>query len=443
MGLMLNWGIVMTSLITGLVLIMYSFQRMDLELSLNPTSHKEGFIDQGTVTPQSLPAAPAATPDPNAVKPTGQINQANDPSAYSAPPPLVYDKVQPQLESYLPDGSSDLDNRIGTEIIELYMRVLKRSPSITEFKENMTSVTSGKMSVEALQMKLYASPEYSRMVKVQMNSTAPELLKITNDLVIIRKVIQMYKSVFKKDPYPTLRLPLKDAYIYLEYDQEAFHEMLKSPNYPKWEEAVISTPRVGRIDIEASIEKLFVKDTLMRRGSELRTSADKFADASTATAAATAAAAAKTTGTTQQMVLERPNVFIINGGDTESIQKVLGSLQAGNGRSISEQDSSMTPMIQSIQGKGFNKDGAAQYLESDGKIYFNPNDMVLRPEFAWAGPLRSPPICTRPNSQPVEVAPVLDSSRLLNGTLIAEATDTAVGSILPKFDYSTYVDANK
>ena len=69
----------------------------------------------------------------------------------------------------------------------------------------------------------------------------------------------------------------------------------------------------------------------------------------------------------------------------------------------------------------------------------HPEDMVLRPEFAWAIPQPQPPVCYSLGQKPI-VQPLMNSSRLLLGTPLDDANDTQVGSILPKFEFKPYID---
>ncbi len=61
------------------------------------------------------------------------------------------------------------------------------------------------------------------------------------------------------------------------------------------------------------------------------------------------------------------------------------------------------------------------------------DDMVLRPEFRWQVPMRRAPVCYA--TERVEYSPLADQTALL-GTLLEEADKTAVGSIMPKFNYT-------
>lgn len=71
------------------------------------------------------------------------------------------------------------------------------------------------------------------------------------------------------------------------------------------------------------------------------------------------------------------------------------------------------------------------------KKYLNAyDDMVLFPEYKWSVPEKRQPVCYFEQSR---VNPSLDQTALI-GTLLEEADNTKVGSIMPKFEYKEMVD---
>jgi hypothetical protein len=71
-----------------------------------------------------------------------------------------------------------------------------------------------------------------------------------------------------------------------------------------------------------------------------------------------------------------------------------------------------------------------------GKKYYNADDdLVLFPEFKWEVPQRRPPVCY---SKGNNYQPLADQTALI-GTLLEDAKDTQVGSIMPKFNHTEEV----
>lgn len=67
-------------------------------------------------------------------------------------------------------------------------------------------------------------------------------------------------------------------------------------------------------------------------------------------------------------------------------------------------------------------------------VVHNYDDMILRHDQLWKMPERRPPVCNMNSKKKCNVNPVEVQSALI-GTLINDASDTSVGSILPKFHF--------
>ncbi len=67
----------------------------------------------------------------------------------------------------------------------------------------------------------------------------------------------------------------------------------------------------------------------------------------------------------------------------------------------------------------------SKYLNTD-------ENLVLYPEFKWEVPMKKPPVCYSIGNK---YQPSVEQTALI-GTLLKEAEDTEVGSIMPKFDYN-------
>ena len=71
--------------------------------------------------------------------------------------------------------------------------------------------------------------------------------------------------------------------------------------------------------------------------------------------------------------------------------------------------------------------------ERSKEIYANlDDDMVLLPDQKWNVPHKHPPVCT---SQKCAAIPLYEQSSLI-GTLLSDANDSQIGSIMPKFTFS-------
>ena len=68
------------------------------------------------------------------------------------------------------------------------------------------------------------------------------------------------------------------------------------------------------------------------------------------------------------------------------------------------------------------------------KVAHDYDDMVLRHDQLWKMPERRPPLCNMNSKKKCNVNPIEVQSALI-GTLLNDASDTSVGSILPKFQF--------
>lgn len=80
------------------------------------------------------------------------------------------------------------------------------------------------------------------------------------------------------------------------------------------------------------------------------------------------------------------------------------------------------------------RDNDLQTFRRQQSSYVNEKDLVLNPEFKWSVPQQRPPVCYGRND---EYNPLMTQSALI-GTLLEDAKDTEVGSIMPKFTHQVH-----
>lgn len=77
-------------------------------------------------------------------------------------------------------------------------------------------------------------------------------------------------------------------------------------------------------------------------------------------------------------------------------------------------------------------DDVMKFRESQSRYVNADKDMVLNPEFKWSVPQARPPVCYGRDDR---YSPQMTQSALI-GTLLDDAKDTQVGSIMPKFKFT-------
>jgi len=304
-------------------------------------------------------------------------------------------------------------------ILEVYQEVLGRQPSPTELGTQRNAIATGQKSVAGLRRELRDSDEYVRTLKLQSNAMAPELPKLINDRDILDLITYMYRLERKKEIPRNMLLPLRDTYAYYNYDNARFRAFLRLKKYPLLEEAVRRDPTFDRDDLIEWLDENVDQKELDALTKQIRKEMEDAAGKGSGSNASSACLSGMGTGW-------------------------ASADHAGCGTMTAEEAARLMDLLQrSCTAKG--QSGGACSAEAAAspteKMYLpHEGDMVLRPEYEWSVPQRHPPICTRVGSE-TPVAPTMTNSKLgWFGTPLDEAADTAVGSILPKFDYKPYID---
>lgn len=313
-------------------------------------------------------------------------------------------------------------------ILEVYQEILHRQPSPSELSTQRNAISTGQKSLAGLRRELRDSEEYIHSLKLQSNAMAPELPKLINDRDVLDLITYMYKLERKKDIPREMLLPLRDVYAYYNYDNARFRAFLRLKKYPLLEEAIRRDPTFDRDDLIAWLEENVDQNELDALTKQIRKEMED--------------AAGKGSGSSSS------SAFLPGLGTGWA-----PASHTGCGTMSAEEAARLMDLLQrSCTAKGQSGDGTQGSCGAGGKsgksgepatqkMYLpHEGDMVLRPEYEWSVPQRQPPICTRVGSE-TPVAPTMTNSKIgWFGTPLDEAADTAVGSILPKFEYKPYID---
>lgn len=288
-------------------------------------------------------------------------------------------------------------------VSEIYMEVLQRQPKGNEMVEATRDLESKRTTLDGLKQKLIDSSEYVMSIKTQDNSLAPELTKILSDKALIETLQKIFAEEKKQPLADALLIPFKDIYIHLDYNEFTFRAFLRHNHYTIFVEDISREADLTQSKMLEIFAKHFDVEKLRKAGIKIAAEMGK------------------------------------------------GSLNTKNagirGRSIKESDHDSTAYLQSLYDEGafvFDKNMAAAAAEGNSRmILTHHGDMVLRPEFAWSVPQQRPPVCTTLGKKPLVQPVMLPSKMLPNGTLLGDAADTGVGSIMPKIDYKEYIDLPK
>ena len=137
--------------------------------------------------------------------------------------------------SFVPKNSYLKEQLTEYEIIDIYKKILDRSPKIDELQQKIY------LSKDELTEELYNSSEYDKMIKVQENSAISGIESSVAKRNLLKKIIIAYRKKYVKDPNDLMLNPLRDCYIHLRNNIYLFTAFLESDNYENFEKQVLTT----------------------------------------------------------------------------------------------------------------------------------------------------------------------------------------------------------
>jgi hypothetical protein len=314
----------------------------------------------------------------------------------------------------------------GDSIIQLYLELLQRQPTSSELTDSNRQMQAGLININGIRRKIIDSDEYQRNIKLQSNELNPELKKVLSDSELINYISNIYNEEAGKSIPSKMELPLRDIYIYLDYNDFAFRAMLRDLKYGTFEQDVLATEKINKTTLIEIFLKYFTVDDLINRGVEIygANPSDKIPFSINNDNA-------------------NPNSLIISAKSYPKLfDKDAAATALGNTPATFLSDHSQYSLSQTSTYADQPSD-IIQGNDNQQRISVHKNDMVLIPEFAWSVPQERPPVCTTLGQKQL-VQPVFTNSSLLLGTPIGEAAeDSQVGSIMPKFEYKEYVNIPK
>lgn len=369
----------------------------------------------------------------------------------------------PTLRKTLPNRARDM-TPVGTErqVIVAYNEILARNPSREELFQFSHMLHDDKtFTIDKLKQVLLTSEEYMRMEKTQTNMAFTSLRGEVTERQLTMLVYQLYKEVAKKEyiDEDTLRF-LKKKYTEFNLNDELMKDFIAKyiANQPfdpsklqggdaaaqakKDAAAGDAKKQLSQEEIDAM--KKSIREEIMK---ELAESQKKTADGegNTSANASTKESFSDFQGKnyiTDSVLIfgDRPNADVLqslsrnatsSSGKVDT-NKIVDNIKAQGACSYFK-DKNESELLASGQKQ------LADYIESRNRSHLKnvcernstflnaDDDMVLFPEFKWEVPMKAPPVCVGRTGQ---VNPLMDQTSLI-GTLLTDAEETNVGSILP------------
>jgi hypothetical protein len=347
------------------------------------------------------------------------------------------------------------------EIVEVFNELLGRNPDRRElynFAKMMNS--DANFTLDKLRQILIASEEFKRMERTQNNMVYVNLQSNVTDRQLTMQVTKMYVDVTGQEyvDEDTLKF-LKRKFVEFNLNEKIMLEFIKNyvSNTPFKAPPTDPVPPKAKAGLTNSeLEQLKKQLT-----EELAASAAANASAESKVAKSGDAASSSNAGKNQlpkeafdgKTVITDSKIYNFFGTDPankEVIESLLSDSLTENGNIDSAKlmdkiktNSSCAYNINAAEADMLekNKQELADYINNRNRShlknvcqrnrkYMNADEnMVLFPEFKWSVPQAHPPVCMGGKA---EFKPSVSQTALI-GTLLPEAQDTSVGSILPVF----------
>jgi hypothetical protein len=171
---------------------------------------------------------------------TMNYRQSNDNSYRSILEPIE-DNYLPYIDEQYNRDPKYLSEKTINEyiIIDVYKNILDRHPKPKELIVNLQDFYEKNSNEDKLKLKLYNSTEYKMIVKMQSNNIDPMLISNISEQNIIDNLVNMYREFFNKSPHDKMKIPLKQCYIHLQFNDYLFKAMLMHDNYFNFERNIL------------------------------------------------------------------------------------------------------------------------------------------------------------------------------------------------------------
>jgi hypothetical protein len=358
----------------------------------------------------------------------------------------------PTLQKTLKAGSLPLipDTPQGTEdeVIAIFNEILERHPDAEELQYYSTFIKGNPANLEKMKVLLLQSNEYKRLQKLQNNTAYGYLLGGITDRQLALMVVSVYNQVAgnaSKLDDDTMKF-LKKKYLEFQLDEKVFKKFVqdfvlfdsssKTANNNNKQVSMTTEQDAAAIRANAAIT-----DKLAQSGFEKE---NKMNPASSSQVPSTSPQT-KTTETndkakeqyTNKEQQQCPPDSKKNTIDTDKLIKMIKDNADCQFSKNGVDDKYRTEQSLANAVNDRNRDelkNICQRNKTFSKYHYE--DMVLVPGQEWTIPQKHPPVCYGSKGN---YNPRVEQTALI-GTLLGDAKDTEIGSIMPKFTYKEYYD---
>jgi hypothetical protein len=366
--------------------------------------------------------------------------------------PILYEPSNPYLKEELTEY----------EIIDIYKRILDRAPNMDELKLKMFQ------NKESLTEELYNSYEYEKLTRVQDNLAEGGIESSIAKRNLLRKIIDMYKKKYQKEPNEKILMPLRDCYIHLRTNQYLFKAFLESDNYLTFENEVLTTKTITKKILLEIFNKYYNLLELKLKAEEfIKNSKGGMKDTNEGVDIETLKK--ELSKITKEPIPEKkpenpPNVSNVNdinnylnkkennikenfntdeNGDLSStIKRYIDNAIATNNPNLKFLTKKEEVKVEEVpQEKSNEMRKITSELPENSEVFVRIYNPIEYKQPTYTGYARfRPPICTSLGQKTSEQPIYMTSSIVKGEDLNNVFEETQVGSIMPKFVYKEYQD---
>jgi len=337
--------------------------------------------------------------------------------------------------SYLPDNPYEKIKLNEYDVIDIYKKILIRSPTDDELKSKVF------LSKEELTEDLYNSIEYDKISKLQTNSSDSNIESSIAKRNLSAKIYEIYLKTYNKDVPFKMDAILRDCYVHLRSNYYLFVAFIESPKYPKFENEILTSISMSKQKLLELFNehfnllelKLKAEDKIKAlKGNIKEKSIDKIKN--------------DLSKVTLNVNIPGTPKSLINNIDVNQLKNLLKTdikpLELKETYSNKEDDNIkiLKDMIKVRGPEKINEEtDIMKGLPKDSEVYVRVYDPINYKQ-SYRGPAEfKPPLCNSLGRPSLEVPVFPESKLLFQGSDLETAfKNTQVGSMMPKFEYKEY-----
>ena len=337
--------------------------------------------------------------------------------------------------SYLPDNPYEKIKLNEYDVIDIYKKILIRSPTDDELKSKVF------LSKEELTEDLYNSIEYDKISKLQTNSSDSNIESSIAKRNLSAKIYEIYLKTYNKDVPFKMDAILRDCYVHLRSNYYLFVAFIESPKYPKFENEILTSISMSKQKLLELFNehfnllelKLKAEDKIKAlKGNIKEKSIDKIKN--------------DLSKVTLNVNIPGTPKSLINNIDVNQLKNLLKTdikpLELKETYSNKEDDNIkiLKDMIKVRGPEKINEEtDIMKGLPKDSEVYVRVYDPINYKQ-SYRGPAEfKPPLCNSLGQPSLEVPVFPESKLLFQGSDLETAfKNTQVGSMMPKFEYKEY-----